>query len=199
MRIRLTRGMDGRVNKKGKCLKTDIFLFLSIQTEKTASGIRTDRLIDSIIERRAVMRLKQSDFSAKLYELEKEYRRLLDQLGAFRDDNLDMIRKTRERLEEEYRSYSWNLRQDICKSRSPAVRELAKVQYDHNRQMEALSEKLPEYFHSESSRDGEEEAEAAALYAEYTIDFAVCSIRGALEAVLEAAELQMEQEENDER
>ena len=54
---------------------------------------------------------------------------------------------------------------------------------------------LPEYLHSEDSSLSEDQAEAASLYAEYAVDFAIQSARYALIAAMTAIDLQMTCEE----
>ena len=79
--------------------------------------------------------------------------------------------------------------------RSPAVAELASAQRDYSKRMETiLREKLPQLMHGEESPQ-QEQAEAASLYAEYAIDFAVQAMRSALLAALTAIDLQMNCEE----
>ena len=84
-------------------------------------------------------------------------------------------------------------------SRSPAVAALANAQLEYVRTVrKILEQELPDYLRSEASNASENKAEAAALYGEYAIDFAVQSTRYALIAVLKAMDLQMSVEEQKE-
>ena len=79
--------------------------------------------------------------------------------------------------------------------RSPAVAELAGVQRDYSKRMEELlRDRLPRLMHGEEDPQ-EERAEAAALFAEYAIDFAAQGVRSALLAALAAMDQQMNCEE----
>ena len=75
--------------------------------------------------------------------------------------------------------------------------ELSAAQRDYTRRVEEiLREKLPRLMHGEED-PMEEQAEAAALYAEYAIDFAGQARRGALLAALMAMDRQMDCEERE--
>ncbi|HIR93577.1 MAG TPA: hypothetical protein IAB98_09195 [Candidatus Egerieimonas intestinavium] len=88
------------------------------------------------------------------------------------------------------------LRAKTENSRSAAVSALSRAQEEYYRQIEAiLQEKLPRYLHNQDSTQTEDQAEAAALYAEYAVDFAVQSMRYALIAAMTAIDLQMTSQE----
>lgn len=73
--------------------------------------------------------------------------------------------------------------------------ELAGVQRDYSKRMEELlRDRLPRLMHGEEDPQ-EERAEAAALFAEYAIDFAAQGVRSALLAALAAMDQQMNCEE----
>ena len=96
---------------------------------------------------------------------------------------------------DECRENDWLLRRSAEGCRSPAVAELAGAQRDYARRTEEiLREEMPRLMAGDDS-PGEERAEAAALYAEYAMDFAAQSMRGALAAALTALDLQMDWEE----
>ena len=85
-------------------------------------------------------------------------------------------------------------------SRSPAVAALSDAQLSYfQKAKELLETELPEYLSSEAGTPAESCMEAAALYTEYAIDFAVQSMRYALVAALKAIDLQMSAEENNEQ
>ena len=70
-----------------------------------------------------------------------------------------------------------------------------KIQRDYSKRMEELlRDRLPRLMHGEEDPQ-EERAEAAALFAEYAIDFAAQGVRSALLAALAAMDQQMNCEE----
>ena len=76
--------------------------------------------------------------------------------------------------------------------------ELSAVQLEYQQRMEAiLRAKLPRYLHCAATDTAADRAEAAALYAEYAMDFAAQAMRRALQSALAAVELQLEQEEKE--
>ena len=95
---------------------------------------------------------------------------------------------------DDYRENALLLEQSAEGRRSPAVAELAGVQRDSKRMEELLRDRLPRLMHGEEDPQ-EERAEAAALFAEYAIDFAAQGVRGALLAALAAMDQQMNCEE----
>lgn len=138
------------------------------------------------------MELNQEIFAIKLYELEQQYGQMISQLRLCREDDQETIRQKRKALQDEYRTYDLQLKTTAESSRSPAVAALARLyQESFEKAEELLSQKLPSYLHSESSSRQEDQAEAAALYAEYAIDFAVQSMRYALIAALGAMDAQI--------
>lgn len=87
----------------------------------------------------------------------------------------------------------WSRAPEGC--RSPAVAELAGVQRDYSKRMEELlRDRLPRLMHGEEDPQ-EERAEAAALFAEYAIDFAAQGVRSACWRPLAAMDQQMNCEE----
>ena len=96
---------------------------------------------------------------------------------------------------DDYRENALLLEQSAEGCRSPAVAELAGVQRDYSKRMEELlRDRLPRLMHGEEDPQ-EERAEAAALFAEYAIDFAAQGVRSALLAALAAMDQQMNCEE----
>ena len=96
---------------------------------------------------------------------------------------------------DDYRETALLLEQRAEGCRSPAVAELAGVQRDYSKRMEELlRDRLPRLMHGEEDPQ-EERAEAAALFAEYAIDFAAQGVRSALLAALAAMDQQMNCEE----
>lgn len=122
-------------------------------------------------------------FSAKLREMEREYgtmQRELRRLEAGRENSpreLDEIWR-------EYEEQLARLERTARTCRSPAMARMADLQREYERKMEQiLEERL-------TGAGAEGQAEAAALYAEYAMDFAVQTMRYALMAALSAAQLE---------
>lgn len=146
------------------------------------------------------MKLSEGMFAVKLYELEREYGRMQSRLRLCQQDGHQKIRQELQRITEEYQEDELLLLNNVENSRSPAVAALADAQLDYSRRAEKiLEQELPEYLRDEDGSAPEEgaehQAEAAALYAEYAIDFAVQSMRYALMTALKAMDMQMDSEE----
>ena len=146
------------------------------------------------------MKLSEGMFAVKLYELERQYGRMQSRLRLCQQDDHQKIRQELQRVMEEYQEDELLLLNNVENSRSPAVAALAGAQLDYSRRAEEiLEQELPEYIQDEDGSAPEEgakhQAEAAALYAEYAIDFAVQSMRYALMTALKAMDMQMDSEE----
>lgn len=129
-------------------------------------------------------------FSCKLQELEREYGLLKTRMELARGKEPEKLHAELDRLKDETAQSGELLRQNIAYCHSPAVSMLARAQLDYCTEMEHLHDALPRQM-GETDQD---KAEAAALYAEYAMDFATLSARFALVAALEAIDLQKEQE-----
>lgn len=146
------------------------------------------------------MKINEGMFAVKLYELERQYGRMQSRLRLCQQDDHQKIRQELQRVMEEYQEDELLLLNNVENSRSPAVAALADAQLDYSRRAEKiLEQELPEYLQDEDGSAPEEgaehQAEAAALYAEYAIDFAVQSMRYALMTALKAMDMQMDSEE----
>ena len=146
------------------------------------------------------MKINEGMFAVKLYELERQYGRMQSRLRLCQQDGHQKIRQELQRITEEYQEDELLLLNNVENSRSPAVAALADAQLDYSRRAEKiLEQELPEYLRDEDGSAPEEgaehQAEAAALYAEYAIDFAVQSMRYALMTALKAMDMQMDSEE----
>ena len=146
------------------------------------------------------MKINEGMFAVKLYELERQYGRMQSRLRLCQQDDHQKIRQELQRVMEEYQEDELLLLNNVENSRSPAVAALAGAQLDYSRRAEEiLEQELPEYLRDEDCSAPEEgakhQAEAAALYAEYAIDFAVQSMRYALMTALKAMDMQMDSEE----
>ena len=142
------------------------------------------------------MTLNQDIFAVKLYEMEKQYGRLQSRLRICGRENRE---KLQAELEHAYEENSLLLKQSIQGSRSPAVAELAQVQWEYMHKVEdLLKEKAEPFFHCEATSKEEDQAEAASLYAEYAMDFATQAMQYALIVALTAMDLQRNAEEKKE-
>ena len=110
------------------------------------------------------MTLNQDIFAVKLYEMEKQYGRLQSRLRICGRENREKLQAELEHAKEEYEENSLLLKQSIQGSRSPAVAELAQVQWEYMHKVEdLLKEKAEPFFHCEASSKEEDQAEAASL------------------------------------
>ena len=142
------------------------------------------------------MKLTHEIFAIKLYELEQQYGLLQSRLRILGRQDRGEIRRELENAKKELREKSMMLQKSVEASRSPAVSELAAAQLEYSqRTQKLLNERMTNYLHSEASSAEEDEAEAAALYAEYAIDFATQAMQYALIASLAAMDLQIKTEE----
>ena len=146
------------------------------------------------------MKLNEGMFAIKLYELEQQYGRMQARLRICQQEDHARIRQELLRAEDECRENELLLQKNVESSRSPAVAALSDAQLSYFQKAKELLEiELPEYLSSEAGTPAESRTEAAALYTEYAIDFAVQSMRYALVAALKTINLQMSAEENNEQ
>ena len=144
------------------------------------------------------MKLNQGIFAIKLYELEQRYAEMLSRLRICQQEDHQKLLEELQRVKDDYKSKELMLKNNIENSRSKAVAELSDAQFDYFKKAEnVLRQKMPEYLHGEKRSRTEDEAEAAALYAEYAVDFAVQSMRYALISAMTAIDLQMTCEEQE--
>ena len=137
------------------------------------------------------MELRDGMFAVKLCELEHQYGLLRSRLELCQGADHEKIRHLLADVLDDYRENALLLEQSAEGCRSPAVAELAGVQRDYSK---LLRDRLPRLMHGEEDPQ-EERAEAAALFAEYAIDFAAQGVRSALLAALAAMDQQMNCEE----
>lgn len=141
------------------------------------------------------MELRDGIFAVKLCELERQYGLLQTRLELCQGAGHEKIRDILQDELNDYRENALLMERRAEGSRSSAVAELSSAQRDYDRRVEEiLREKLPRLMRGEEDPQ-EEQAEAAALYAEYAIDFASQAMRGALLAALIAIDQQMSCEE----
>ncbi|MGI6027459.1 MAG: hypothetical protein ACOX7G_10875 [Candidatus Scatomorpha sp.] len=140
------------------------------------------------------MNLNQELFAVKLYEMEKQYGKLLSRIRICGQKDRKELHEELQKAVDEYREHALTLQKDVESSRSKAVAELARTQLECSRKMEELltDGKLEEYLHSVDSNRAEDRAEAVSLYAEFAIDYAVQTMQYALISALSAMELQLD-------
>lgn len=129
-------------------------------------------------------------FSSKLQELDREYGLLKARMELARGKDPEKLHAELGRLKDEIAQNDELLRQNVAYCHSPAVHMLAQTQLHYCAEMERLHDNLPKHM----GETRQEKTEAAALYAEYAMDFATQSARFALAAALEAIDLQKTEE-----
>ena len=145
------------------------------------------------------MDLAQEMFAIKLHEMEQQYGKLQTRLRVCGGKDQQRLREELAAAREELACNDLMLKKSMEGSRSPAEAQLAKAQWEYCSKVEKLLHgQAPQYVHSEASAPGEDQAEAAALFAEYAMDFATQAMRIALIAALQAVDLQMSLEQNKE-
>ncbi len=139
----------------------------------------------------------QTLFAAKLDEMERQYEEMKSRIQICEQENREQIRQELEKAKEGYRQHTKMLQKGVKGSRSEAVAALTQLQLEYGQKMEELRNNglLNQYMHVEKASQTEDRAEAAALYAEYAMDYAVQTIQYALIAALSAMDLQMSVEE----
>ena len=142
------------------------------------------------------MQLKEGIFAVKLCELEKEYGLLQSTISICQEKGPDKIRRKLEEIEDDIHAQLRLLELSAQNSRLPSVSSLAKAQLEYGRKAEKLfrGAMCRDLKGSGQTKTGEQ-AEAAALYAEYALDFATQSMRYALACALSALKLQQEADE----
>ncbi len=139
------------------------------------------------------MGMNQALFAAKHREMARQYGQLAAQLEGGGQDSPEQIRRQLQQAEEEYQAHTRVLEQWAAGSRSPAMAELAQIQLECSRKMEAvLDERLRAGQDGPGCAPAEEGVEALALYAEYTMDLATQAMQYARIAALTAMQRQME-------
>ena len=144
------------------------------------------------------MKAQQELFATKLRELEQEHERIRSRLRLCQGEDRQQVRQELDQLTREIDETDAALQKTADTSHSPAVAELSAAQLEYeDRVGRILREKLPRYLHCSATDAASDRAEAAALYAEYAMDFAAQAMRRALQSALAAVELQLEQEEKE--
>ena len=136
------------------------------------------------------MEERHGAFAVKLQELERQYEWMLCRLRSCQGADRETVQRELEELLADCRKREQLLLTAADTGRSTAVADFSEAQLDYCRRVRHIIER------ESSSRGGADaspqQAEAAALYGEYAVDFALLAIRQALMAVLSAMDLQME-------
>lgn len=127
--------------------------------------------------------------AGKMGELDQDYSIYREYLQHADCGDAVRVCEMRKKMEQEFSRGMMRLEKSACKSKSEAVQELARTQQAYFRQVtHLLTEKLPHDLHCEFSSKEEDMRDAAALFAEYAIDYAELAFRFALMAILRLAE-----------
>ena len=141
------------------------------------------------------MELRDGMFAVKLEELDRQYGHLRSRLEQCLDADHQRVREILRDVLGECRESDWLLRRSAEGCRCQAVAELAEAQRAYARRTEEILQREMPCMMAGEDGPQEERAESAALYAEYAMDYAAQSMRGALAAALTALDLQMDCEE----
>lgn len=145
-----------------------------------------------------MMSVRQGIFSAKLCEMDKQYKKFQAHFVACQQMDHDAIKKECRRVEQECRENEYILRQSIQGCRSEAVRKLADIQLDYLKKADGILNNDMTECMSEIENRAERKAEAKTLYAEFSMDFAIQAMRNAMRAALTAIDAQMDCDEQPE-
>ncbi len=142
------------------------------------------------------MKANEKIFTAKLSEMEQQYGNIQNRIRICQQKDPAGIQEELQKAWDEYQENLLTLEKEIKESRSPAVAELTQTQWEYGKKMEHLLEsgQLEKYLHTDTNCPDEDQAEAAALYAEYAMDYAVQSLQYALISALSAINLQIHTE-----
>lgn len=128
----------------------------------------------------------------KLQELKEQYQQLSREFQCVPQLDHDALCRLLKQLRQECSQQELLLQNCTTHSRSPAIAALSQTQLSYcRRARQILEQEMPAYLHSEGSSLQQVQAESAALYAEYAVDFAALSARYALLAALSAIDVQM--------
>lgn len=127
----------------------------------------------------------QTIFAVKLYELEQQYEKLLSRIHLCQEDSPKRLKEEIEDMSKECREERLSLARRTENSRSPAVSALSKAQLSYQRQVEKILDNELKNLLSDGQIQ-ENQAESKLLYAEYSIDFALLSMKEAILAAMSA-------------
>lgn len=128
------------------------------------------------------MELKNELFAVKLNELFKTYNEMLNCLESISVDSQEELQVVYGSIQKELSNDRHSLERLAGASRLPLVSELAGIQLDYYSKLDGIFDRI-----SENEMDN---AEKAALFAEYIMDSAMFSVKQAMAMALKAACMQ---------
>lgn len=137
------------------------------------------------------MKIDDSIFAVKLYEMEEQYGKLQCRIRLCEQGGSGKIHSELKKAEEEYKENTMLLEEKARSSRSLAVQRLIRAQLDYRQKTEDLmKDDIIKDIHSEDSSPEEDKTEADLLYAEFAMDFATLAMQQALISALAALDRQ---------
>ena len=137
------------------------------------------------------MKIDDSIFAVKLYEMEEQYGKLQCRIRLCEQGGSGKIHSELKKAEEEYKENTMLLEEKARSSRSLAVQRLIRAQLDYRQKTEDLmKDDIIKDIHSEDSSPEEDKTEADLLYAEFAMDFAMLAMQQALISALAALDRQ---------
>ncbi len=134
----------------------------------------------------------QSFLTVKLHELEQQQGKLQTGIRISQRGNPEEIKKEIRRLRTECEEEDILLKQSIKNVHSKAVSALSEAQLSYDKKEMEIVDKILSEFISGNDSFLEEKAEAAMVYAEFSIDFAIRASKNALRAALSAIAQEIE-------
>lgn len=137
------------------------------------------------------MKIDDSIFAVKLYEMEEQYSKLQCRIRLCEQGGSGKIHSELKKAEEEYKENTMLLEEKARSSRSLAVQRLIRAQLDYRQKTEDLmKDDIIKDIHSEDNSPEEDKTEADLLYAEFAMDFATLAMQQALISALAALDRQ---------
>ena len=137
------------------------------------------------------MKIDDSIFAVKLYEMEEQYGKLQCRIRLCEQGGSGKIHSELKKAEEEYKENTMLLEEKARSSRSLAVQRLIRAQLDYRQKTEDLmKDDIIKDIHSEDNSPEEDKTEADLLYAEFAMDFATLAMQQALTSALAALDRQ---------
>lgn len=137
------------------------------------------------------MKIDDSIFAVKLYEMEEQYGKLQCRIRLCEQGGSGKIHSELKKAEEEYKENTMLLEEKARSSRSLAVQRLIRAQLDYRQKTEDLmKDDIIKDIHSEDNSPEEDKTEADLLYAEFAMDFATLAMQQALISALAALDRQ---------
>ena len=137
------------------------------------------------------MKIDDSIFAVKLYEMEEQYGKLQCRIRLCEQGGSGKIHSELKKAEEEYKENTMLLEEKARSSRSLAVQRLIRAQLDYRQKTaDLMKDDIIKDMHSEDNSLDEDKTEADLLYAEFAMDFATLAMQQALISALAALDRQ---------